>query len=193
MVKPSRARCVRNASIWISSVTFLLVESRWTSVLLPWPLMVFWVSLHFKDLSWIWNMATLSRNSWAVKGSDWKWKGSVQKTPAKTVALASFWTANHTATAQPLDMLASYVLKVREYFPASHWSLQIQRVNLSLSRALTEVLSLLVAIRGTKVPPFFFQLEVMKWEQVENMSNCKKSFLKGGYICTMSRFSSATY
>lgn len=39
---------------------------------------------------------------------------------------------------------------------------------------MTEVLCLLMAIRGTKVAPFFFQLEVKKWEQIENISNCKK-------------------
>lgn len=61
--RPSPGRCVRSASTWTSSVTSSLGESHWTSVLLPWLLMVFWVSLHFKDLSWILNMAILSRSS----------------------------------------------------------------------------------------------------------------------------------
>lgn len=156
MGKPSQVRCVHSASIWILSVTFLLVESHWTFVQLPWPLMVSWVSLCFKDLSWTWNMATLSHSSWAVKESDWKWRAFVQKTPVKMVALASFWMVSHTVTAQPLDILASCVLKVRVSFPLLIDLYIIQKVNLSLSRATTELLSLLMAIRGIKVPPFFF-------------------------------------
>lgn len=65
-------------------------------------------------------MATLSRSSWAVKESDWKWKGSAQKTLVKMVALAFFWMASHAVTAQLLGTLASCVLKVRKYFYTSH-------------------------------------------------------------------------
>lgn len=39
---------------------------------------------------------------------------------------------------------------------------------------MTELLSLLVTIRGIKVPLFFFQLGIMKLEWMESMNNCKK-------------------
>lgn len=39
---------------------------------------------------------------------------------------------------------------------------------------MTEFLFLLMVVRGIQVPPFFFQMEEMKWEQRESVSNCNK-------------------